>query len=91
MCVYRPRRVRHTGQHQCAAAEHDAIVITPSDVRYDAMAPEDMIVVGYDGTVLETGGRDASWLPSTELPVHLAAYRRRPPMPSRSFTLSPRL
>ena len=22
--------------------EHDAIVITPSDVRYDAMAPEDM-------------------------------------------------
>jgi ribulose-5-phosphate 4-epimerase/fuculose-1-phosphate aldolase len=26
----------------------------------------------------ETGGRDASWLPSTELPVHLAAYRRRP-------------
>jgi L-ribulose-5-phosphate 4-epimerase len=58
--------------------EHEAIVITPSDVRYDAMAPEDMIVVGYDGTVLETGGRDASWLPSTELPVHLATYRRRP-------------
>ena len=58
--------------------EHEAIVITPSDVRYDAMAPEDMIVVGYDGAVLETGERDASWLPSTELPVHLAAYRRRP-------------
>ena len=58
--------------------EHEAIIITPSDVRYDAMAPEDMIVVGYDGTVLEAGDRDASWLPSTELPVHLAAYRRRP-------------
>jgi len=58
--------------------EHQAIVITPSDVRYDAMTPEDMIVVGYDGTVLEPGERDASWLPSTELPVHLAAYRRRP-------------
>jgi len=58
--------------------EHEAIVITPSDVRYDAMAPEDMMVVGYDGTVLECGQRDASLLPSTELPVHLAAYRRRP-------------
>lgn len=71
--------MRHAGQHQCAA-EHDAIVITPSDVRYDAMAPEDTIVVGYEGTVLVTGGRDASW-PRT------AAG----PMPSRSFTLSPRL
>jgi hypothetical protein len=44
------------------------------------MASEDMIVVGYDGTVPETGGRDASWL-------RTAAGL----MPSRSFTLSPRL
>jgi L-ribulose-5-phosphate 4-epimerase len=58
--------------------EHDAIVITPSDVRYDAMSPEDMMVVGYDGTVLEAGTRDGSYLPSTELPVHLATYRHRP-------------
>jgi L-ribulose-5-phosphate 4-epimerase len=57
--------------------EHDAIVITPSDVRYDAMSPEDMIVVGYDGTVLEHGELDPTQLPSTELPVHLAAYRNR--------------
>jgi len=58
--------------------EHQAIVITPSDVRYDAMSPADMIVVGYDGTVLEAGRRTPSQFPSTELPVHLAAYRRRP-------------
>lgn len=58
--------------------EHEAIVITPSDVRYDAMSPEDMIVVGYDGKVLERDQLDRSQLPSTELPVHLAAYRRRP-------------
>ncbi|SDD44079.1 L-fuculose 1-phosphate aldolase [Sanguibacter gelidistatuariae] len=51
----------------------DAIVITPSDVRYDAMRPEDMVVVGLDGTVLE-----GTLCPSTELPVHLAHYRRRP-------------
>jgi len=58
--------------------EHEAIAITPSDVRYDAMSPEDMIVVGYDGKVLERDQLDRSQLPSTELPVHLAAYRRRP-------------
>ena len=55
----------------------DAIVITPSDVRYDAMTPDDMIVVAMDGTVLETGA-DPRLLPSTELPVHLAHYARRP-------------
>ena len=51
----------------------EAIVITPSDVRYDAMSPQDMVVVAMDGTVLE-----GDLLPSTELPVHLAHYRRRP-------------
>jgi L-ribulose-5-phosphate 4-epimerase len=51
----------------------EAILITPSDVRYDAMTPDDMVVVAMDGTVLEGG-----LLPSTELPVHLAHYRRRP-------------
>ncbi|MBI9115914.1 class II aldolase/adducin family protein [Sanguibacter suaedae] len=53
--------------------EPDAIVITPSDVRYDQMVPADMVVVAMDGTVLE-----GDLLPSTELPVHLAHYRRRP-------------
>lgn len=61
--------VRLPGAHDGA----DAIVITPSDVRYDAMRPEDMVVVGLDGTVLE-----GDLCPSTELPVHLAHYRRRP-------------
>jgi L-fuculose-phosphate aldolase len=51
----------------------DAILITPSDVRYDEMTPDDMVVVDMDGTVLE-----GDLLPSTELPVHLAHYRRRP-------------
>ena len=61
--------VRLPGAHDGA----DAIVITPSDVRYDAMSVDDMVVVGLDGTVLE-----GDLLPSTELPVHLEHYRRRP-------------
>ena len=51
----------------------EAVVITPSGVRYDLMTPEDLVVVDLDGNVLE-----GSMLPSTELPVHLAHYRRRP-------------
>ncbi|WP_456844150.1 class II aldolase/adducin family protein [Cellulomonas sp. P5_C6] len=51
----------------------EAIVITPSDVRYDVMTPDDLVVVAMDGTVLE-----GDLLPSTELPVHLAHYARRP-------------
>ena len=51
----------------------EGIVITPSDIRYDAMRPDDMLVVDMDGTVVE-----GDLLPSTELPVHLAHYRRRP-------------
>jgi L-ribulose-5-phosphate 4-epimerase len=53
--------------------ERGAIVITPSDVRYDVMTPDDLVVVALDGTVLE-----GDLLPSTELPVHLAHYARRP-------------
>ncbi len=56
----------------------EAFAITPSDVRYDAMDPDDMLVVAADGAVLEAGGVDGDRLPSTELPVHLAHYRRRP-------------
>ncbi|NLF05924.1 MAG: class II aldolase/adducin family protein [Actinomycetales bacterium] len=55
--------------------EPEAIVITPSGVRYDRMVPEDLLVVATDGTVLETG---TGYESSTELPVHLAHYRRRP-------------
>jgi len=53
----------------------EAIVITPSGVRYDRMVPEDLLVVAMDGTVLEAG---TGCEPSTELPVHLAHYRHRP-------------
>jgi len=51
----------------------EAIVITPSGVRYDLMTPDDLVIVDLDGNVLS-----GSLLPSTELPVHLAHYRRRP-------------
>lgn len=53
--------------------EHDAIVVTPTDLEYDKMTPDDLVVVGYDGTVLE-GDRE----PSSEVTVHQVVHRRRP-------------
>lgn len=54
-------------------ARPEAVLITPSDVRYDVLEPADLLVVAMDGTVLS-----GSLAPSTETPVHLAHYARRP-------------
>ncbi|MDX6230815.1 MAG: L-ribulose-5-phosphate 4-epimerase [Frankiales bacterium] len=53
--------------------EHEAILVTPTDLEYDLMTPDDMVVVGYDGTVLE--GEHG---PSSEVTVHNAVYAERP-------------
>lgn len=47
------------------------VVIKPSGVSYDAMTPEDMVVVDMQGNVLE-----GSYRPSSDTPTHLALYRR---------------
>ncbi|MGN8245763.1 class II aldolase/adducin family protein [Cellulomonas soli] len=64
--------------------EHEAIVITPSGIRYDVLTPEEMVVVGYDGVV-----REGDLFPSTETDVHLAHYRRRPDVNAIVHTESP--
>jgi L-fuculose-phosphate aldolase len=47
------------------------IVITPSGCRYDTLRPEQLCVVGVDGR-----GIDLPLRPSSELPMHLAAYQQ---------------
>ncbi|GAA3803460.1 class II aldolase/adducin family protein [Cellulomonas soli] len=64
--------------------EHEAIVITPSGIRYDVLTPDEMVVVGYDGVV-----REGDLFPSTETDVHLAHYRRRPEVNAIVHTESP--
>lgn len=50
------------------------VVIKPSGVEYDAMAPDDMVVVS-----LETGERvEGRWKPSSDTPTHLVLYRAFP-------------
>ena len=48
-------------------------MITPTDLEYDRMSPDDMVIVDTDANVL--AGKHE---PSSEVTVHLATYRRRP-------------
>jgi L-fuculose-phosphate aldolase len=47
----------------------DRVAITPSGIRYEELRPQDICVVGLDGTEL-----DAPEAPSSELAMHLAVY-----------------
>jgi len=47
----------------------DRVAITPSGIGYDELVAGDICIVGVDGTEL-----DAPQTPSSELPMHLAAY-----------------
>lgn len=54
--------------------ERGLVVIKPSGVEYDAMAPDDMVVVS-----LATGERvEGRWRPSSDTPTHLVLYRAFP-------------
>lgn len=53
--------------------ETGLVVIKPSGVDYDAMRPEDMVVVDMDGKVVE-----GALKPSSDLPTHLELYKAFP-------------
>ncbi|MFW9895349.1 MAG: class II aldolase/adducin family protein [Candidatus Thorarchaeota archaeon] len=52
--------------------EDEFVLITPSNVRYDEMKPEDILVINMEGKVIE-GDRN----PSVEKQMHLAVYNER--------------
>ena len=49
------------------------VVIKPSGLAYDTMSSDDMVVVDYDGNVIE-----GKWKPSSDLTTHLALYEAFP-------------
>ena len=53
--------------------EKGLVVIKPSGVSYDTMAPEDMVVVDMSGNVVE-----GKWKPSSDTPTHLELYKAFP-------------
>jgi L-ribulose-5-phosphate 4-epimerase len=52
------------------AREEGLVVIKPSGVRYETMKPEDLVVVGLDGKIVEGELR-----PSSDLATHLVLYK----------------
>ncbi len=53
--------------------EQPRFLITPTDIEYDKLTPDDIVLVDQNANVLE-GGHE----PSSEVTVHIATYRRRP-------------
>jgi L-ribulose-5-phosphate 4-epimerase len=51
----------------------DRFLITPTDLEYDKMTADDIVLVDSDSNLVE--GRHE---PSSEVTVHMAVYRRRP-------------
>ncbi len=56
---------------------NDRIVITPSALCKGRLAPEDLLIVGLDGTVIKADVSRKRTL-STETELHLEIYRQRP-------------
>ena len=69
------------------ASAHDRdeglVVIKPSGVSYDAMTPDEMVVVDLDGNVVEGTLR-----PSSDLPTHLGLYLAWPELGGIAHTHS---
>lgn len=61
------------GNVSCLNREEGLIAISPSGMDYMETRPEDVVLVTPEGEVLE-GDR----VPSSEAPLHLAHYRKRP-------------
>ena len=65
-------------------AQSGYVVIKPSGVRYDALQPEDMVVLDLQGKVIE-----GSLSPSSDTASHLYIYRQRPDVGGIVHTHSP--
>ena len=53
-----------------SAKEGDYIVIKPSGVEYDKMTAEDMVVLDFDGNIIE-----GKYKPSSDTPTHIELYK----------------
>lgn len=62
----------------------EAFLISPSGMEYDTIAPEDMVLLGWNGDVLE-----GSRTPSSEWELHRGAYDVRPEARGVVHTHSP--
>lgn len=60
------------------------VLVTPSGLAYEVLKPEDVVLVSFEGKVLE-----GSLAPSSETPIHTGIYRLRPQAGAVVHTHSP--
>jgi L-ribulose-5-phosphate 4-epimerase len=61
------------GNVSAKVKNQELMVITPSGMDYNSLEPQDMVVVDFEGKVVE-----GSYRPSVETPLHLGIYQKRP-------------
>lgn len=61
------------GNASAITEDRSRIVIKPSGIDYDKMSPTDMVVVDFNGQVI-----DGKWKPSSDTPTHLCLYQHFP-------------
>ena len=66
------------------AGDPDLVALSPTDVPYDSIEPEDVPLVRLDGTRVDGG-----LAPTSELLLHTLLYRRRPEIGAVVHTHSP--
>lgn len=72
------------GNISCRVPGKDLVAITPSGMDYNALAPEDVVLIDLSGNII-SGTRK----PSIELPLHLAIYNAREDVQAIVHTHSP--
>jgi ribulose-5-phosphate 4-epimerase/fuculose-1-phosphate aldolase len=65
------------------AGDPDLVALSPTDVPYDSIEPEDVPLVRVDGTLVD------GLAPTSELPLHTLLYQRRPEIGAVVHTHSP--
>jgi ribulose-5-phosphate 4-epimerase/fuculose-1-phosphate aldolase len=66
----------------------ERILLTPSGVDYEAMEPQDIVVVDADGRPFERSAA-AAIVPTSDTPIHVAIYGARPDVEAIVHTHSP--
>lgn len=76
--MYRFRLVDNHAGNISARLGADRLLITPSGLSKGFMQPDDLIVIDMQGRRVDSPTeRNAAYKPSTETPMHLAAYHHR--------------
>jgi L-fuculose-phosphate aldolase len=61
------------GNISCKIPNEKKILITPSRIPYEIIKPEDLLIIDFEGRMIE-----GNCIPSVETPFHLAVYHNRP-------------